>query len=105
VVGHLAVSEIRPADQLDMATSDTPPTRIPVRVGFVVSKAVGNAVVRNQVKRRLRAVTAARLDQLPDGALLVLRALPSSATASAAELAGSVDQLLSRLLPLETRTA
>ena len=26
----------------------------PARVGFVVSKAVGNAVIRNRVKRRLR---------------------------------------------------
>ena len=31
----------------------------PSRVGFVVSKAVGNAVTRNKVKRRLRELSAA----------------------------------------------
>ena len=30
----------------------------PLRFGFVVSKAVGNAVVRNRVKRRLRAASS-----------------------------------------------
>jgi len=105
VVGHLALSAPPATRRPDMATSHTPPTRHPVRVGFVVSKAVGNAVVRTRVKRRLRAVMAARLAELPDDALLVVRALPSSAGASSAELATSVDKLLPRLLPGETRTA
>ena len=37
-------------------------TATPARVGFVVSKAVGNAVVRNRVKRRLRHLARERLD-------------------------------------------
>ena len=37
----------------------------PALVGFVVSKAVGPAVVRNRVKRRLRPAVRARLDDLP----------------------------------------
>ena len=41
------------------------PDRPPARVGFVVSKAVGNAVVRNRVKRRLRHLCRERLDVLP----------------------------------------
>jgi len=48
----------------------------PVRAGFVVSKAVGPAVVRNRVKRRLRHLVAARLADLPAGSLVVVRALP-----------------------------
>ncbi len=48
------------------------------RVGFVVSKAVGNAVVRNRVKRRLRHLVAT-LDA-PAGARVVVRALPPAAT-------------------------
>ncbi len=61
------------------------------RAGFVVSKAVGNAVVRHRVTRRLRHLVRPRLDQLPPGALLVVRALPPSATASSAELADDLD--------------
>jgi ribonuclease P protein component len=52
------------------------------RAGFVVSKAVGNAVVRNQVRRRLRHLVRPLLGDLPAGALLVVRALPAAAAAS-----------------------
>lgn len=64
----------------------------PNRVGFIVSKAVGNAVVRNKVKRRLRAIMAEELREGSDtisansGSLIVLRALPASAAASWSEL-------------------
>jgi ribonuclease P protein component len=70
----------------------------PARVGFVVNKAVGNAVLRNRVHRRLRAVMKARLADLPAGSLTVVRALPSSAAASYDELAADVDGALSRVL-------
>ncbi|WP_371406100.1 ribonuclease P protein component [Kribbella sp. NBC_00662] len=70
----------------------------PPRVGFVVNKAVGNAVLRNRVHRRLRAVMATRLPDLPAGSLTVVRALPSSASASYDELAADVDGALTRLL-------
>jgi ribonuclease P protein component len=49
----------------------------PARAGFIVSKAIGNAVRRNQVKRRLRHLVAPRLDQL-GAADLVIRALPAA---------------------------
>jgi ribonuclease P protein component len=67
------------------------------RVGFVVSRAVGNAVTRNRVKRRLRELVRARLRSLPDTGLLVVRALPASAAASSAELARDLDKALRRL--------
>jgi ribonuclease P protein component len=70
----------------------------PARVGFVVNKAVGNAVLRNRVHRRLRAVLATRLGELPAGSLTVVRALPSSASASYDELATDVDGALRKLL-------
>ena len=56
------------------------------RVGFVVSRAVGGAVQRNLVKRRMRAVMAEDLDELPEGTALVVRALPAAAGASFTEL-------------------
>ena len=46
------------------------------RVGFVVNKSVGSAVVRNRVKRRLRHAAGVRIALLPDNALLVVRAQP-----------------------------
>ena len=52
-----------------------------VRAGFVVSKAVGGAVTRNRVKRRLRHLVAARLREQNRGADVVVRALPAAATA------------------------
>lgn len=47
--------------------------------GFAVSKAVGGAVIRNRVKRRLRAVMSELLPPLPSGTSVVIRALPRSA--------------------------
>ncbi len=70
----------------------------PARVGLVVSKAVGNAVVRNTVKRRLRHAARARISLLPAGALLVVRAQPAAATASYEELAADLDRCLDRSL-------
>lgn len=69
----------------------------PPRVGFVVSKAVGNAVVRHRVTRRLRALMAQRLSQLPRGCLLVVRATPAAAHASYTELATELDSALQRV--------
>ncbi|MCK0116024.1 ribonuclease P protein component [Isoptericola sp. S6320L] len=67
-------------------------------VGLVVSKAVGNAVHRNLVKRRLRGVAAAHLDDLPDDALMVLRALPASAEAGYARLDRDVSRGMHKAL-------
>jgi len=68
------------------------------RAGFVVSKAVGGAVVRNRVKRRLRHLVRERLSQLPAGSLVVVRALPGAGDAGADELARDLDAALTRLL-------
>jgi len=64
------------------------------RAGFVVSKAVGNAVVRNKVRRRLRHLVRPLLDDLPAGTLLVVRALPAAAGASFATLGGDLESAL-----------
>ena len=52
----------------------------PTQVGFVVSKAVGNAVIRNRVKRRLRHQVRELLVTAPQGMTVVVRALPAAAT-------------------------
>ncbi len=65
-------------------------------VGFVVSKAVGPAVVRNRVKRRLRHLMRDRVEQLPQGSRLVVRALPAAAAVSYSRLANDLDAALAR---------
>jgi ribonuclease P protein component len=70
----------------------------PAKVGFVVSRAVGSAVVRNRVKRRLRELMRGRLASLPRGCLLVLRAHPAAASARQADLAADLDLVTGRLL-------
>jgi ribonuclease P protein component len=70
----------------------------PVRVGFVVSKAVGGAVVRNRVRRRLRHLVRPHLASLPASAELVVRALPSAATLDSSELDAELARCLERVL-------
>jgi len=60
-----------------------PLSRSGPRIGFVVSGAVGNAVTRNRVKRRLRHLAAAHVADTPVGIDIVVRALPRAATVPA----------------------
>jgi ribonuclease P protein component len=76
---------------VDPAAADPP------KGGFVVSRAVGDAVARNRVRRRLRHLVRPRLSALPPGSLLVVRALPAAADASSADLADDLDAALRRL--------
>lgn len=69
----------------------------PSGCGFVVSRAVGSAVRRNQVKRRLRHLVRQRLDLLPDGQVYVIRANPAAASASYTELGRDLDRCLGRV--------
>ena len=64
--------------------------------GFAVSRAVGGAVVRNLVKRRLRAVMAEALTTVPTGSRVVVRALPAAAEASYSELRADVVGTMAR---------
>ena len=66
------------------------------RVGFVVSKAVGNSVVRHRVQRRLRHLALDHLSTLPTGSVLVVRALPAASSASYGDLAADLDACLAR---------
>ncbi len=83
---------------LDVSPAEAAEVRPAPRVGFVVSKAVGPAVTRNKVKRRLRHLARERLTSLPGSAVLVIRALPQAATSSYDELGSDLDRALGRLL-------
>jgi ribonuclease P protein component len=73
----------------------------PVRIGFVVSKAVGPAVTRNRVKRRLRHLAREQLSSaetpLPGSAVLVVRALPAASSAGYEELGADLARCLRRV--------
>jgi ribonuclease P protein component len=92
VVGHLLVR------------ADGSQDREPARVGFVVSRAVGSAVTRNRVKRRLRELMRGYLQSLPGGSLLVVRANAAAAHASQPDLAADLDLVISRLLRRQVGT-
>nr|WP_221185672.1 ribonuclease P protein component [Flexivirga oryzae] len=64
------------------------------RVGMVVSKAVGNSVIRNRTKRVLRHEMADLLPGLPTELDVVIRATPAAGTAPAALLRDDLDRLL-----------
>lgn len=64
-------------------------------VGFVVSKKVGHAHERNLVKRRLRHLMCERMSTVPAGSMLVVRALPGSASSSSVQLGEELDLAIS----------
>lgn len=60
------------------------PDQHPARFGFVVPKAVGGAVVRNRVKRKLRAAAATITSDIT-GCDVVVRATPSASVMTFAD--------------------
>jgi ribonuclease P protein component len=91
--GQLLVVHLRQAAAPGLHTAGS---ALP-RVGFVVSRAVGPAVTRNLVKRRLRHLARERLASLPAGSMLVVRALPAAAEAGYDELGAELDRCLSHV--------
>jgi ribonuclease P protein component len=70
------------------------------RLGFAVPKAVGNAVVRNKIKRQLREIVRGRLETVPvtnDYVLVVRQGLPEAADANGHDwLEARVDEVLGK---------
>jgi ribonuclease P protein component len=67
------------------------------RIGLVVSKAVGNAVQRHRVARRLRHVARTLLADLDPADRMVIRALPGSRQAGSDRLEQQLRSALRRL--------
>jgi ribonuclease P protein component len=70
----------------------------PARFGFIVSRAVGGAVERNLVRRRMRAVGRQLVVDGARGADVVVRALPGSAQHGWASLSADMHAALDATL-------
>lgn len=66
----------------------------PLRVGIIVARSVGNAVARNLVRRRYRALGREFVDAGAHGNDVVVRALPGAAQRSWASLADDMHTAL-----------
>ena len=75
-----------------------------IQAGFSVSKKVGNAVVRNRVKRRMREYFRLHLSALKNG-LYVFTARPDAANASYEELGKAMESLFRREKAYKSSTA
>ncbi|ODR19419.1 ribonuclease P protein component [Mycolicibacterium porcinum] len=67
------------------------------RVGLIVSKAVGNAVERHRVSRRLRHAARTLIPELDATDLVVIRARAGSSQAASSRLEQQLQRALERL--------
>ena len=65
----------------------------PPRAGLIISKSVGNSVIRHRVGRRVRHVLAERINEFTQGTLFVVRALDG---ASKADTHSEITKLIRR---------
>lgn len=66
----------------------------PPRVAYAIGRSAGNAVVRNRVRRRLRAAVAEHADRLRPATAYLVSAGPGAVAMSAAELSRTLARLL-----------
>jgi ribonuclease P protein component len=66
------------------------------RIGFTVPRALGNAVVRNRIKRRFREAVRARLDGLTSPWSIVINPRRKAFDAPMPELLREVEKLFAR---------
>lgn len=78
----------------------------PARAAVAVGRAVGGAVVRNRVSRRIRHLLGSQVDALPQGSCVVVRALPAASRARSDRLSTELDRLVpSAVRKYRSRTA
>ena len=80
------------------ATDPTAPT---LRIGIAASRKVGGAVVRNRIRRRLKAIARDLAPHLPAGTDILISVRPDAAAASSDELRASLLACLRRAKLIE----
>lgn len=90
--GSLLVVHVIDADASSLANFE----RVGPRVGFVVSKAVGNAVVRSRTKRVLRHLVLDELPKLNPALDIVVRANPAIAGQSTQDIRTEWQRMLTK---------
>ena len=73
------------------------PRSEPPRVAYAVGRGVGGAVVRNRVRRRLRAATRAHAAELVPGRAYLVSAAARATRSSFSELSVSLNEALRAL--------
>ena len=71
------------------------------RFGSSVKKAVGNAVVRNRIRRRIREIVRRNSSEIPSGWDVVIHPRSTVASANFAELQAELLALLRKLPPAQ----
>jgi ribonuclease P protein component len=69
----------------------------PPRVAYAIGRGVGGAVVRNRVRRRLRAATRVHASELVPGRAYLVGASPAAATLTYDELSSALSETLRAL--------
>lgn len=80
------------------------PSKYPLRVGFVVSKKIGKAVVRNKVRRRMRESFRSVLDRVAPNANYIVLARAGIDTLTYQQLHAAMLQLLKQAGALRDAT-
>jgi ribonuclease P protein component len=94
----LATGRRRRRGPISMTFLPGDPT-VPPRVAYAIGRRVGPAVVRNRVRRRLRAATLAHRADLRPGGAYLFGAAPAAAAAPFAEIDLAVGELLAAARP------
>lgn len=69
----------------------------PVRIGFVVSNRLGNAIHRNRTRRLLREAVSHNLTHIPSHIDIILIATPHTEQASVAEIGEQLQKTFLRI--------
>lgn len=76
---------------------------VSAKCGLIINKTVGGSVVRHGLARKVRHSVAANISKLPQGSLLVLRALSKKDSGQSISL--EIDKLIEKLLERAAKMA